>query len=179
MKLCSRYHVWTKWVCTQYKATTGTTPPQRAYLLAIVFVLCGFHKVAWPWSWFGWSHGYTQYEATGDRFRHCMMTVVPLHLVASFAKHARPWPVLSHLSGWHLTNDWFFVPRTYGGLNYWELSFRCIINFVSVCEILLHTFNTSQDYTLDFKVFCELPEVSNSSCPKAFLEVAFNCCKVS
>ena len=36
-----------------------------------------------------------------------------------------------------------------------------------------------QDFTLDEKGFSELPQVSESSCPMQFLDVAFICCKVS
>ena len=41
-----------------------------------------------------------------------------------------------------------------------------------------HTPSHTQDYTLDEKGFCELPQVSESACPMQFLEAAFICCKV-
>ena len=44
---------------------------------------------------------------------------------------------------------------------------------------LPHTPTHPQDFTLDEKGFRELPQVSESSCPLQFLDIAFICCRVS
>ena len=59
------------------------------------------------------------------------------------------------------------------------LKLPTLLNMQTVGFQFTHTHTTPQDFTLDEKGFRELPQVSESSCPLQFLDVAFICCRVS
>ncbi len=43
----------------------------------------------------------------------------------------------------------------------------------------LLSIKSSQDFGLDREKFCKLPEVLKSKCPTEFMDLAFQCCRVS